>query len=137
MHNYIICFLDDEGKSLMSKTNKHNEFEIFKRFMDWCVYKSGYLSWVYDQPSLKLNIEDYVNNTLMTEYIDEYNTFKFNTFIFEIGITRLKLRNHITYTKSLVIDIELYLEQNPNDKKIFHCIITDTDSLYPLDCLTL
>ena len=77
MHNYIICFLDDEGKSLMSKTNKHktnkhNEFEIFKRFMDWCVYKSGYLSWVYEQPSLKLNIEDYVNNTLMTEYIDEY-----------------------------------------------------------------
>lgn len=137
MHDYITCFLDDEGKSLMAKTDKHNEFEIFKRFMDWCNYKSGYLNWIYEQPSLKPAIESYVNNILLKEYINEYKTFKFNTFTFEIYITKLKPRNHLTYTKSLVIDIELYLEQNPNDKKIFHCIITDNDSLYPLDCLTL
>ena len=105
--------------------------------MDWCNYKSGYLNWIYEQPSLKPAIESYVNNILLKEYINEYKTFKFNTFTFEIYITRLKPRNHLTYTKSLVIDIELYLEQNPNDKKIFHCIITDNDSLYPLDCLTL
>ena len=117
MHDYIICFLDDTGKSLMAKTDKHNEFEIFKRFMDWCNYKSGYLRTVYEQPSLKPAIESYVNNTLMKEYIDEYKTFKFKCFILDITIARLKPRKHLTYTKSLVIDIEIYIEQNPDDKK--------------------
>lgn len=137
MSEYIVCFIDDTGKSLMSKTNTHNEFEIYKKFMDWCAYKSGYLKLLYEQKDIRNSIDSYIKNKIMGEYIDDSHEFNHKSIVFYIGITRLKPKKHITYTNSLVIDIELYFRKEPNDKKSFNCVITDINSLYLLDCLTL
>jgi hypothetical protein len=137
MNEYIVCFIDGTGKSLMSKTNTHNEFDIYKKFMDWCAYKSGYLKFLYEQKGIKDSIDFYVKNIIVNDYIDDSNEFNHKSIVLDIGITRLKPRKHITYTNSLVIDIELYFRKEPNDKKSFNCVITDINSLYSLDCLTL
>ena len=137
MSEYIVCFIDDTGKSLMSKTNTHNEFDIYKKFMDWCAYKSGYFKLLYEQKDIKNSIDSYMENTIMSEYIDDSSEFNYKSIVFDISITRLKPRKHITYTKSLVINIELYFRKEPHDKILFNCIITDINSLYLLDCLTL
>lgn len=137
MNEYIVCFVDDTGKSLMSKTNTHNEFEIYKKFMDWCAYKSGYLKLLYEQKDIKNSIDSYVKNMLVNEYIDDSHEFNHKSIVLDISITRLNPRKHITYTKSLVINIELYFIKEPNDKISFNCTITDINNLYSLDCLTV
>lgn len=135
MNEYIVCFMDDNGKSLVSKTNKYNEFEIFKKFIDWCAYKSGYLRALYEQQEIKNSIDSYMKDTIKNEYIDESHRFTHKIIILDISITRLKPRK--AYTKSLVINIEVYLTKEKHDKISFDCIITNTDSLYSLDCLTI
>ena len=137
MNEYIVCFIDDTGKSLMSKTNTHNEFEIYKKFIDWCAYKSGYLKLLYEQKDIRNSIDSYIKNKIMGEYIDDSSKFNYKSIVLDSGITRLKLRKHITYTKSLVINIELYFRKEPHDKISFNCTITDINSLYLLDCLTV
>ena len=137
MSEYIVCFIDNTGKSLMSKTNTHNEFEIYKKFMDWCAYKSGYLKLLYEQKGIRNSIDSYIKNKIMGEYIDNSSEFNYKSIVFDISITRLKPKKHLTYTKSLVINIELYFRKEPNDKKTFNCVITDTNSLFSLDCLTV
>lgn len=137
MTEYIVCFMNDNGKSLVSKTNKYNEFNIFKIFMDWCSHHSAYFQLFYGQLNIKDSIESYVKPIITNEYINETNTFKHNNIILDMYIAKLKPRSHITYTKSTVINLELYLENKPNDKVLFNCSITKNNDVYSLEYLNL
>jgi len=137
MTEYIVCFMNDNGKSLVSKTNKYDEFNIFKIFMDWCSHHSAYFQLFYGQLNIKDSIESYVKPIITNEYINETNTFKHNNIILDMYIAKLKPRSHITYTKSTVINLELYLENKPNDKVLFNCSITKNNDVYSLEYLNL
>jgi len=137
MTEYIVCFMNDNGKNLVSKTNKYDEFNIFKIFMDWCSHHSAYFQLFYGQLNIKDSIESYVKPIITNEYINETNTFKHNNIILDMYIAKLKPRTHITYTKSIVINLELYLENKPNDKVLFNCSITKNNDVYSLEYLNL
>lgn len=137
MTEYITCFMNDNGKSLVSKTNRYDELKIFEIFMDWCSHHSADFQLFHEQLNIKDSIKSYVKPIITNEYINESTTFKHKNIILDMYITRLKPRTHITYTKSIVINLELYLENKPNDKVLFNCSITKNNDVYSLEYLDL